>query len=62
MATVAFFLKSAALASLFLLGLGIIEPWWVLWWKPTQNRLMVIRTYGLIALTCYLLALLIRLI
>lgn len=28
--------------------IGMIRPWWVLWFLDMQNRLMVLRYYGFI--------------
>jgi len=35
------------LMSTLLLVVGLYKPWWVLWWEDTQNRLKVIKVYGL---------------
>ena len=29
-----------------LLVAGLIQPWWVLWWMSHQNRLKVLKYYG----------------
>jgi hypothetical protein len=53
LASLAFFFKSAAVTSLIILCLGLIEPWWVLWFEAVQHRLKVIKVYGLAALVCW---------
>jgi len=58
MATLSLLLKGASFMSLFLLALGLIKPWWVLWWEAIQNRLRVIKLYGGLAMLFYLLSLL----
>ncbi len=42
--------------------LGLWRPWWVLWWRATQNRLQVIGLYGTLILVFYLTNLLARLV
>ncbi len=42
--------------------LGLWRPWWVLWWRTTQNRLQVIGLYGTLILVFYLTNLLARLV
>jgi len=37
---------ACALAGLLTL-LGLIRPWWVLWWHATSYRMKVLRYYGL---------------
>lgn len=32
---------------LFTLIMGMIQPWWVLWWTSKQNRILVLKYYGL---------------
>lgn len=32
-------------ASVLLLA-GLIQPWWVLWWMSHQNRVKVLKYYG----------------
>ena len=27
--------------------LGLIKPWWVLWWYDSANRYRVLRVYGI---------------
>jgi hypothetical protein len=44
----------ASLLCLFLLVIGLIKPWVVLWWEDVQNRRMAIRVYGSLALVFYL--------
>jgi hypothetical protein len=39
------------LLSAFLTILGLFYPWYALWWSPVQNRLMVIKYYGI---TCFI--------
>jgi hypothetical protein len=56
------FFKGAAIMSLFFLLIGLIKPWWLLWWEDTQNRLKVIKLYGSIALVSFLLSKIITLI
>jgi len=37
---------------------GLVQPWWVLWFLPKQNRLLVLRYYflpGVVALGVWLL-------
>ena len=29
-----------------LLIAGLIQPWWVLWWMSHQNRMKVLKYYG----------------
>jgi hypothetical protein len=55
MATLSMFLKGASFMSLFLLTLGLIRPWWVLWWEATQNRLRVFKLYGGLTILFHLL-------
>jgi hypothetical protein len=50
------FFKGAAIMSLSFLLVGLIKPWWLLWWEDTQNRLKVIKLYGSIAMVSYLLS------
>jgi len=38
------------------LCLGLIKPWWLLWWEDSQNRLKVIKLYGSIALVSYIIS------
>lgn len=26
---------------------GLIQPWWVLWWTSHQNRVKVLKYYGI---------------
>ena len=35
--------------------IGLWRPWVVLWWLPRQNRLMVLKWYGLSAVFFWLL-------
>jgi len=42
------------LASVLFLVLGLIKPWMMLWWEDVQNRRKVIKLYGTIAFTFYL--------
>ena len=35
--------------STLLLVLGLVRPWWVLWFMPKINRIYVIKIYGGIA-------------
>jgi len=37
---IAFYLFSALLLA------GLIQPWWVLWWMSHQNRIKVLKYYG----------------
>jgi len=60
--SLAFFFKSAAVTSLLILILGLIEPWWVLWFEAYQNRLKVIKVYGTVAVVCWGLGYLISLL
>lgn len=39
-------------AAAFLL-IGLFKPWIMLWWEDTQNRKKVIRIYGTVALTTF---------
>jgi hypothetical protein len=55
-ATIAIFFKLTAGLSFVFLLFGLYEPWWVLWWKATQNRLKVIKLYGGITAVSYLLS------
>jgi hypothetical protein len=50
------FFKGATIMSLSFLLIGLIKPWWLLWWEDTQNRLKVIKLYGGIAVVSYLLS------
>jgi hypothetical protein len=43
-------LLGTALVSGFLMLLGLISPWIVLWWMDHQNRLKVLKLYGSIFL------------
>jgi hypothetical protein len=54
--SLALFFKGAAIMSLLFLLLGLVKPWWLLWWEDTQNRLKVIKLYGGIALVSYVLS------
>jgi hypothetical protein len=56
LASLAMFFKGAAIMALIFLLLGLIKPWWLLWWEDTQNRLKVIKLYGSIAAVSYLLS------
>jgi hypothetical protein len=56
LATLALFFNGATLMALAFLFLGLIKPWWLLWWMDTQNRLKVIKVYGGIALGSYIIA------
>ena len=47
--------KTAAWVSLMFLAIGLYQPWYVLWWRATQNRKMVISLYGTISLIFFLL-------
>jgi hypothetical protein len=60
--SLAFFFKSAAVTSLLVLLIGLIEPWWVLWFEAVQHRLKVIKIYGLLAVVCWALGWLIDLL
>ena len=42
-----------------LLVAGLIQPWWVLWWMNHQNRMKVLKYYGVPGLIFGLLLLLI---
>ncbi|MCK5701408.1 MAG: hypothetical protein KAI29_09655, partial [Cyclobacteriaceae bacterium] len=42
------FLKFLFWIFLSLTFLGMIKPWWVLWFLDFNNRLMVLRYYGII--------------
>jgi len=48
------FFKWGAYMSLSFLLIGLVKPWWLLWWEDTQNRLKVIKLYGSIAVVSYL--------
>lgn len=37
------------LTSLLFLVIGLIRPWAMLWWEDVQNRMKVIKSYGLLA-------------
>lgn len=39
--------------SLLFLFIGLIKPWVMLWWEDVQNRRKVIKVYGLVAIVCY---------
>ncbi|HCW08008.1 MAG TPA: hypothetical protein DGG95_11665 [Cytophagales bacterium] len=43
-----------SMASLLFLALGLIKPWMMLWWEDVQNRRKVIKVYGTVAITFYL--------
>ncbi len=43
-----FFLKILFWMFLSLTFLGMIKPWWVLWFMDFNNRLMVLKYYGII--------------
>jgi hypothetical protein len=34
---------------------GLVKPWWVLWWKERNHRMMVLQHYGLPAILLWLL-------
>lgn len=36
------------MTSLLFLIIGLIRPWMMLWWEDEQNRLKVIKSYGLL--------------
>ena len=59
--SLAFFLKSAAVTSLLIMLIGLIEPWWVLWFEAVQHRLKVIKVYGTVAAVCWGLSWLLKL-
>ncbi len=48
--------------NLILLIIGLFKPWIVLWWENTQYRLKVIKLYGMIILSVYLLKMVLNLI
>ncbi|GEM_PF-2313851 len=31
----------------FTVLMGLIQPWWVLWWTSKQNRMLVLKYYGI---------------
>jgi hypothetical protein len=35
---------------LFITAVGIVKPWWVLWFLDVSNRRSVLRYYGIITL------------
>jgi len=35
---------------LFITAIGMVKPWWVLWFLDVSNRRSVLRYYGVIAL------------
>ncbi|MFZ9981353.1 MAG: hypothetical protein ACO3FI_04900 [Cyclobacteriaceae bacterium] len=41
--------------STFLTLLGLFYPWYALWWSPVENRLMVLKYYGITCFIAYLL-------
>jgi len=43
-----------SLASILFLVIGLVRPWMMLWWEDVQNRRKVIKLYGTLALTFYL--------
>ena len=50
MAEISFFLNILFWIFLGITLLGMIKPWWVLWFLDFKNRLSVLRYYGLITL------------
>ena len=50
MAEISFFLNILFWIFLAITLLGMIKPWWVLWFLDFKNRLSVLRYYGLITL------------
>lgn len=52
-------LRFASITSILLLVLGLYKPWVVLWWEDTQNRKKVVLLYGSVALTLWILHLLV---
>ena len=48
MAEVKYILSSLAVLSFILLIAGLIRPVYVIWWMARQNRIRVIRLYGLL--------------
>ena len=55
METVRMLMKVFYILSACLTLVGLIWPWYALWWSPRQNRLMVIKYYGLTSLVLYVL-------
>ena len=53
MAEVKYILSSLAVLSFILLIAGLIRPVYVIWWMARQNRVRVIKLYGLL-LTVFL--------
>lgn len=33
--------------------IGLFKPWLMLWWEDIQNRRKIIKTYGVGAVICY---------
>jgi len=60
--TLALFFKGAAMMAMAFMFLGLIKPWWLLWWEDTQNRLKVIKLYGGIAVVSILISRLLSLV
>ena len=46
------------ITALSLLLIGMFKPWMMLWWEDVQNRKKVIKLYGSVALTCFIIYLL----
>lgn len=60
METISIFLHILFSFFLAITLLGMIKPWWVLWFLDFKNRLTVLRYYGVIALLLGLGVILIR--
>jgi hypothetical protein len=50
MQTISLFLQILFWSFLAITILGMIKPWWVLWFLDFKNRLIVLKYYGIITL------------
>jgi hypothetical protein len=50
METISLFLQILFWSFLAITTLGMIKPWWVLWYLDFKNRLTVLKYYGIITL------------
>ncbi len=48
------FLSLLSLTALLFLIVGLYRPWIMLWWEAVQNRKKVIKLYGSVAVTSYI--------
>jgi len=56
MESLALGLKIFSIFTFLMLAIGLFKPWIVLWWEDIQNRLKVIKIYGVGGILTWLLS------